>query len=133
MVTLGNKPLFCNRQLESLTQKRAHKRNVPNIAAINNEEVVMKRPQRIILKLYLQTFFFWIIIIFGYKEKKTKTKIIHQRRKNETGQKWINDQHSNIAEIGIEHTYVKITTCENNHLCLLERSRIVISSIQLLV
>ena len=58
METLGNKPLFCNRQLESLTQKRAHKRNVPNIAAINNEEVVMKRPQRIILKLYLQTFFF---------------------------------------------------------------------------
>ena len=88
METLGNKPLFCNRQLESLTQKRAHKRNVPNIAAINNEEVVMKRPQRIILKLYLQTFFdSKIIIIFGYKEKKTKTKIHHQRRKNETGQK----------------------------------------------
>ena len=80
--------MFCNRQLESLTQKRAHKRNAPNIAAINNEEVVMKRPQRIILKLYLQTFFdSKRIIIFGYKEKKTKTKINHQRRKNETGQK----------------------------------------------
>ena len=89
METLGNKPLFCNRQLESLTQKRAHKRNVPNIAAINNEEVVMKRPQRILLKLYLQTFFdSKIFIIFGYKEKKKrKTKINHQRRKNETGQK----------------------------------------------
>ena len=40
------------------------------------------------LKLYLQTFFdSKIIIIFGYIEKKTKTKINHQRRKNETGQK----------------------------------------------
>ena len=39
-----------------------------------NEDVVMKRPQRIILKLYLQTFFFLIIIIFGYKEKKNKDK-----------------------------------------------------------
>ena len=88
METLRNKPLFCNRQLESLTQKRAHKRNAPNIAAINNEEVVMKRPQRIILKLYLQTFFdSKIITIFGHKGKKTKTKINHQRRKNETGQK----------------------------------------------
>ena len=68
----------------------------------------MKRPQRIILKLYLQTFFdSKIIIIFGYIEKKTKTKINHQRRKNETGQKWIDDQHSNIAEIGIDHTHVK--------------------------
>ena len=68
----------------------------------------MKRPQRIILKLYLQTFFdSKIIIIFGYKEKKTKTKINHQRRKNETGQKWINDQHLNIAEIGTDHTHVK--------------------------
>ena len=75
METLGNKPLFCNRQLESLTQKRAHKRNAPNIAAINNEEVVMKRPQRIILKLYLQTFLdSKITIIFGYKEKKNKDK-----------------------------------------------------------
>ena len=75
METLGNKPLFCNRQLESLTQKRANKRNAPNIAAINNEEVVMKRPQRIILKLYLQTFFdSKITIIFGYKEKKNKDK-----------------------------------------------------------
>ena len=36
-----------------------------------NEEVVMKRPQRIILKLYFQTFFdSKIIIIFGYMEKK---------------------------------------------------------------
>ena len=88
METLGNKLLFCNKQLESLTQKRAHKRNVPNIAAINNEEVVMKRPQRIILKLYLQTFFdSKIIIIFGYKEKITKTEFNKQRRKNETGQK----------------------------------------------
>ena len=75
MDTLRNKPLFCNRQLESLTQKRANKRNAPNSAAINNEEVVMKRPQRIILKLYLQTFFdSKIIIIFGYKEKKNKDK-----------------------------------------------------------
>ena len=73
--TLRNKPLFCNRQLESLTQKRANKRNAPNIAAINNEEVVMKRPQRIILKLYLQTLFdSKITIIFGYKEKKNKDK-----------------------------------------------------------
>ena len=88
METLGNKLLFCNKQLESLTQKRAHQRNVPNIAAINNEEVVMKRPQRIILKLYFQTFFdSKIIIIFGYKEKITKTEINNQRRKNETGQK----------------------------------------------
>ena len=73
METLGNKPLFCNRQLESLTQKRAHKRNVPNIAAINNEEVVMKRPQKIILKLYFQTFFdSKIIIKLTTKGEKTK-------------------------------------------------------------
>ena len=35
----------------------------------------MKRPQRIILKLYFQTFFdSKIIIIFGYMEKKNKGK-----------------------------------------------------------
>ena len=87
METLGNKPLFCNRQLESLTQKRAHKRNVPNIAAINNEEVVMKRPQRIIFKLYLQTFFFGIIIIFGYKEKKNKDKNYSPKEKKRSRSK----------------------------------------------
>ena len=75
METLGNKPLFCNRQLESLTQKHAHKRNVPNIAAINNEEVVMKRPQRIILKLYLQTFFFNNYNIWVQRKKKQRQKL----------------------------------------------------------
>ena len=53
-----------------------------------NEEVVMKRPQRIVLKLYFQKFFdSKIIIIFAYMEKKTKTKINHRRRKNKAGQK----------------------------------------------
>ena len=75
METLRNKPLFCNRQLESLTQKRAHKRNVPNIAAINNEEVVMKRPQRIFLKLYLQTFFFNNYNIWVQRKKKQRQKL----------------------------------------------------------
>ena len=50
-----------------------HPTSLPSIGY--NEEVVMKRPQRIILKLYLQTFFdSKIIIIFGYKEKKNKDK-----------------------------------------------------------
>ena len=40
-------------------------------------------------------------------EKKTKTKINHQRRKNKAGQKWMDDQHSNISEIGTDHTSVK--------------------------
>ena len=75
METLRNKPLFCNRQLESLTQKRANKRNAPNIAAINNEEVVMKRPQRIILKLYLQTFFFNNYNIWVQRKKKQRQKL----------------------------------------------------------
>ena len=75
MDTLRNKPLFCNRQLESLTQKRAHKRNVPNNAAITNEEVVMKRPQRIILKLYLQTFFFNNYNIWVQRKKKQRQKL----------------------------------------------------------
>ena len=40
-----------------------------------NEEVVMKRPQRIILKLYFQTVFdSKIINIFGYMEKKQRQK-----------------------------------------------------------
>ena len=68
----------------------------------------MKRPQRIILKLYLQTFFdSKIIMIFGYIEKKTKTKINHRRRTNKAGQKWMDDQHSNKSEIGTDHTSVK--------------------------
>ena len=75
METLRNKPLFCNRQLESPTQKRAHKRNAPNIAAINNEEVVMKRPQRIILKLYLQTFFLNNYNIWVQRKKKQRQKL----------------------------------------------------------
>ena len=43
-------------------------------------------------------------------EKKTKTKINHRRRKNKAGQKWMDDQHSNISETGTDHTSVKRIT-----------------------
>ena len=47
-------------------------------------------------------------------EKKTKTKINHQRRKNKAGQKWMDDQHSNISEIGTDHTFAMKIGCDIN-------------------
>ena len=44
------------------------------------------------------------------KKRETKKNINQRRRKNETGQKCIDDQHSDISEIGIEHTSVKRIT-----------------------
>ena len=120
----SKKKQFCVRNLLISMKKR----RIPN-----NFFVVMKRKQRILLKLFFQTFFdSKIIIIFGYREKK-RNKEKYQPTKEKKRNRSKMYRWSTFRYIrNRDWAYFCEAYYNNSYLCLLWRSRIVISSIQFL-